>query len=95
MKNLTGLTGVELASNSFIYGVYGNEPQIVMIGKVGIALSEECENALAEIVRKFKAACCMFDYFTFYIILSFITIPSSCLNLITLYADTFHRQIKV
>ena len=62
VKNLTNLAGVTLTDNSFFYGVDDNEPQIVMMGKVGIATPEERENALAEIVRKFKAACWMFDH---------------------------------
>ncbi len=62
VKNLTNLAGVTLTDNSFFYGVDDNEPQIVMMGKVGIATPEERENALAEIIRKFKAACWMFDH---------------------------------
>ena len=62
VKNLTGLAGVTLTDNSFIYGVDDSEPQIVMMGKVGIGTPEERENALAEIIRKFKAACWMFDH---------------------------------
>ena len=62
VKSLTGLAGVEVASNSFFYGVDDNEPQIVMAGKVRIDTPEEREKALAEIIRKFKAACWMFDH---------------------------------
>ena len=62
VKSLTGLAGVEVASNSFIYGVQDDEPQIVMAGKVRIDTPEERENALEEIIRKFKAACWMFDH---------------------------------
>ena len=62
VKSLTNLAGVTLTDNSFFYGVDDNEPQIVMMGKVGIATPEERENALAEIIRKFKAACWMFDH---------------------------------
>ncbi len=62
VKSLTNLSGVAVADNSFIYGVDDTEPQIVMMGKVGIGTPEERENALAEIVRKFKAACWMFDH---------------------------------
>ena len=62
MKSLTNLAGLTLTDNSFFYGVDDNEPQIVMMGKVGIATPEERENALAEIIRKFKAACWMFDH---------------------------------
>ena len=62
VKSLTNLAGVTLTDNSFFYGVDDNEPQIVMMGKVGIATPEERENALTEIIRKFKAACWMFDH---------------------------------
>ena len=62
VKSLTGLAGVALEDNDFIYGVDDSKPQIVMMGKVGIATPEERENALAEIIRKFKAACWMFDH---------------------------------
>ena len=62
VKSLTGLAGVEVASNSFFYGVEDDEPQIHMAGKVRIGTPEERENALAEIIRKFKAACWMFDH---------------------------------
>ncbi|MBR0150222.1 MAG: helix-turn-helix domain-containing protein [Synergistaceae bacterium] len=62
VKSLTGLAGVEIASNSFIYGVQDDEPQIVLAGKVRIDTPEQREQALAEIIRKFKAACWMFDH---------------------------------
>ena len=62
VKSLTGLEGVEVASNSFLYGVDDTEPQIVLAGKVMIGTPEEREKALAEIIRKFKAACWMFDH---------------------------------
>lgn len=62
VKSLTNLAGVTLTDNSFFYGVDDSEPQIVMMGKVGIATPEERENALAEIIRKFKATCWMFDH---------------------------------
>ncbi|MBQ3455040.1 MAG: helix-turn-helix transcriptional regulator [Synergistaceae bacterium] len=62
VKSLTGLAGIEVASNSFLYGVDDSEPQIVLAGKVMIGTPEEREKALAEIIRKFKAACWMFDH---------------------------------
>ena len=62
VKSLTNLAGVTLTDNSFFYGVDDTEPQIVMMGKVGIGTPEERENALAEIIKKFKAACWMFDH---------------------------------
>lgn len=62
VKNLTGLAGVEVASNSFIFGVQDDEPQIVLAGKVRIDTQEERDKALEQIIRKFKAACWMFDH---------------------------------
>ena len=62
VKSLTGLAGVEVASNSFIYGVDDSKPEIYMAGRVSIGTPEEREKALAEIIRKFKAACWMFDH---------------------------------
>ena len=62
VKSLTGLAGIEVASNSFLYGVDDSEPQIVLAGTVMIGTPEEREKALAEIIRKFKAACWMFDH---------------------------------
>ena len=57
---MTGLAGVTLADNSFIYGVDDNQPQIVMMGKISIATPEDREKARAEILKKFNAACWMF-----------------------------------
>lgn len=62
VKSLTGLAGIEVANNSFIYGVQDDEPQIVLAGKVRIDTPEQRENALAEIISKFKKACWMFDH---------------------------------
>ena len=62
VKSMTGLAGVTLADNSFIYGVDDNLPQIVMMGKISIATPEDREKAIAEIIRKFNAACWMFDH---------------------------------
>lgn len=62
VKNLTGLAGVEILSNSFLYGVEDDVPQIHLAGKVRIDTQEDREKALAEIIRKFKAACWMFDH---------------------------------
>lgn len=62
VKSLTSLAGVEVIDNSFFYGVDDSKPQIVMMGKVGIGTQEKRENALAEIIRKFKAACWMFAH---------------------------------
>ena len=62
VKSLVGLAGVEVANNSFLYGVDDSEPQIILAGKVMIGTPEEREKALDEIIRKFKAACWMFDH---------------------------------
>ena len=62
VKNLTGIAGVEVADNSLLYGVQDDKPQIHLAGKVMIGTPEEREKALAEIIRKFKAACWMFDH---------------------------------
>lgn len=62
VKSLAGLAGIEVANNSFIYGVQDDEPQIVLAGKVRIDTPEERENALAEIISKFKKACWMYDH---------------------------------
>lgn len=62
VKNLTGLAGVEIMDNSFLYGVQDDEPQIHIAGKVRIDTPELREKALDEIIRKFKAACWMFDH---------------------------------
>ena len=62
VKSLTGLAGIEVANNSFIYGVQDDEPQIVLAGKVRIDTPEQRKNALAEIISKYKKACWMYDH---------------------------------
>jgi len=62
VKNLTGLTGIEIEDNKFLYGVDDDEPQIHLAGKVRIGTPEERVKALAEIISKFKKACWMFDH---------------------------------
>ena len=62
VKNLPNVAGLEIGSNTFLFGVEDDEPQIHLAGKVRIGTPEERENALAEIIRKFKAACWMFDH---------------------------------
>lgn len=62
VKSLTGLAGIELAGNNFVYGVNDNEPSIVLMGNVRIDTPEQRENALAEIISKFKTACWMYDH---------------------------------
>ena len=61
VKSLTGLAGVAVADNSFIYGVQDDEPQIVMAGKVRIDTPEHRAKARELILKKFDAACRMFD----------------------------------
>ncbi|MBQ7544882.1 MAG: helix-turn-helix transcriptional regulator [Synergistaceae bacterium] len=61
VKSLTGLAGVEVASNSFFYGVEDDEPQIVMGGRVRIDTPELRAKARELILKKFDAACRMFD----------------------------------
>ena len=62
VKSLTGTDGVEIADNTFLYGVQDDEPQIHIAGKVRIDTPELREKALNEIIRKFKKACWMFDH---------------------------------
>ena len=61
VKSLTGLAGIEVASNSFFYGVEDDEPQIVMGGRVRIDTPEMRAKARELILKKFDAACRMFD----------------------------------
>lgn len=62
VKNLTGLAGMEVADNSFIYGVQDDKPQIHLAGKIMIGTPEEREKAKAMILEKFERACWMFDH---------------------------------
>ena len=62
VKSLTGLAGIEVANNSFIYGVQDDEPQIVLAGKVRIDTPEDRVKAREAILRKFDAACWMYDH---------------------------------
>lgn len=62
VKSVSGLAGIAVDSNEFYYGVNDEEPEIHMAGRVSIATPEERENALAEIIKKFKTACWMFDH---------------------------------
>ena len=62
VKNLTGAAGIEIADNTFLYGVQDDEPQIHIAGKVRIDTPELREKALEEIIMKFKKACWMFDH---------------------------------
>lgn len=62
VKNLTGVAGIEITDNTFLYGVQDDEPQIHIAGKVRIDTPELREKALEEIIRKFKKACWMFDH---------------------------------
>ena len=62
VKSLTGLAGIELVGNNFIYGINDNEPSIVLMGNVRIDTLEKREKALAEIISKFNKACWMYDH---------------------------------
>ena len=61
VKSLTGLAGVEVMDNSFLYGVQDDEPQIHLAGKVRIDTPEMRAQARELILKKFDAACRMFD----------------------------------
>lgn len=61
VKNLTGAAGIEIADNTFLYGVQDDEPQIHIAGKVRIDTPEMREKARELILKKFDAACRMFD----------------------------------
>ena len=61
VKSLTGLAGVEVMDNSFLYGVQDDEPQIHLAGKVRIDTPEMRAKARELILKKFDAACRMFD----------------------------------
>ena len=61
VKNLTGLAGIEVMDNSFLYGVQDDEPQIHLAGKVRIDTPELRAKARELILKKFDAACRMFD----------------------------------
>ena len=61
VKSLTGLSGVEVMDNSFLYGVQDDEPQIHLAGKVRIDTPELRAKARELILKKFDAACRMFD----------------------------------
>lgn len=62
VKSLTGLAGAEVLDNTFFYGVDDGKPQIHIAGRVNIGTPEERKNALNEIIKKFNAACWMFDH---------------------------------
>lgn len=62
VKSLAGLAGVEVADNSFFYGVQDDKPQIHFAGKINIGTPEDRASALAELTKKFWAACWMFDH---------------------------------
>ena len=61
VKNLTGLAGIEVMDNTFLYGVQDDEPQIHLAGKVRIDTPELRAKARDLILKKFDAACRMFD----------------------------------
>ncbi|MBQ6983076.1 MAG: helix-turn-helix transcriptional regulator [Synergistaceae bacterium] len=62
VKSLAGLAGIELASNNFVFGVNDNEPSIVLMGNVRIDTPEDRVKAREAILKKFDAACWMYDH---------------------------------
>ena len=62
VKDLGNMAGLEVADNSFLYGVQDDKPQIHLAGKVLIGTPEEREKALELLIQKFKQACWMFDH---------------------------------
>ena len=62
VKSVSALAGISLASNSFTYGVNDTEPSIVLMGNVRIETPEDRTKAREEILRKFDAACWMYDH---------------------------------
>ena len=61
VKSLTGLAGLEVMDNSFLYGVQDDEPQIHLAGKVRIDTPEMRAKARELILKKFDTACRMLD----------------------------------
>lgn len=61
VKSLTGLAGIEVANNSFIYGVQDDEPQIVLAGKVRIDTPEDRMKAFMKLATNFWGACEAYD----------------------------------
>jgi len=62
VKALTGVSGLEITDNSFVYGVQDDKPQIHLAGKVFVGTPEERAKALEMIIKKFHEACWMFDH---------------------------------
>lgn len=62
VKNLADSAGISLPSNTFTFGVNDNEPSIVLMGSVRIDTPEDREKARTEILKKFDAACWMYDH---------------------------------
>ena len=62
VKNLANSAGISLPSNTFTFGVNDNEPSIVLMGSVRIDTPEDREKARTEILKKFDAACWMYDH---------------------------------
>lgn len=61
VKSLTPSSGFEINDDCFIYGIDDSKPLITFSGKIRIDTPEQRKNALDEIIRKFKVACCLFD----------------------------------
>ena len=61
VKSLTPSAGLEINDDCFIYGIDDSKPLITFSGKIRIDTPEQRKNALDEIIRNFKVACCLFD----------------------------------
>ena len=60
VKYLIG-AGIEIADNTFAYGVDDSQQQITFSGKIRIDTPEDCNKAWAKIIKGFKVACRMHD----------------------------------
>ncbi len=59
--DVISLSTLETENNSFTYCIDNSKPIITFCGTIRIGTSEQRKNALDEIIRKFKIACCLFD----------------------------------
>ena len=62
VKSLAGLAGVEIADNTFAYGVDDSQPQITFSGKIRIDTPEDRMKAFSEMAINFFKACYMYDH---------------------------------
>ena len=61
VKSLTA-AGIEIADNTFAYGVDDSQPQITFSGKIRIDTPEERMKAFSEMAKNFFKACYMYDH---------------------------------